>query len=105
MLIINGGVLVEGVPGGRRLISVEARFYDKLRGGNLAVNDMIEKQLRNWMSILIDVGEKAVGVFALLQMVYKTMQLLVCGHYAVQALTGPFRVTHCTPAPSARIRR
>jgi hypothetical protein len=45
-LIINGGVLFKGTPEDRRLIQVDESLYDTLRGGNLAVSDMIEKAIK-----------------------------------------------------------
>jgi len=45
-LIIAGGKLIDGLPGNRRLVSVDPTLFKQIRGGNLGVNDVIEKAIK-----------------------------------------------------------
>jgi hypothetical protein len=51
-LIISGGKLMDGLPGNRRLVSVDPTLFKRLRGGNLGVNDVIEKAIKRLDSYL-----------------------------------------------------
>jgi hypothetical protein len=51
-LIISGGKLIDGLPGNRRLVSVDPTLFKQLRGGNIGVNDVIVKAIKRLDSYL-----------------------------------------------------